>query len=312
VVVGGAIIGGATAAAYDVFVNQGFGGENLFRRNLSEVDWERARRVEAIGAGIGAATAASALFALSQISGLIAASVQHGVYSLGFTQAAHAAMWNIGGTLVMDSLAYHGLSEYVETGRVDVGALLREESHNPLLAGMFLADFGFGAYEQFQAHGGLLALRARWKGVTTHRVLGARGPYYRPISEPVAGGPVRKLSLERVRITPKGVDVVERHLKRFANPLKEAENAMLQRLREISLGRQLPEGADLRFYTHELREFVRYRRVGYPISQPSDPDLAYELWANAHAATLADYGLPEMDSLGNHTLYHLSLEHLLR
>jgi len=161
VVVGGAIIGGATAAAYDVFVNQGFGGENLFQRNLSEVDWERARRVEAIGAGIGAATAASALFALSQISGLIAASVQHGVYSLGFTQAAHAAMWNIGGTLVMDSLAYHGLSEYVETGRVDVGALLREESHNPLLAGMFLADFGFSAYAQFQAYGGLPALRAR-------------------------------------------------------------------------------------------------------------------------------------------------------
>ena len=53
-VVGGAIIGGTTAAAYDVFVNQGFGGENLFRRNLSEVDWGRAGKVGVIGAGIGA------------------------------------------------------------------------------------------------------------------------------------------------------------------------------------------------------------------------------------------------------------------
>jgi len=53
-VVGGAIIGGTTAAAYDVFVNQGFGGENLFRRNLSEADWGRAGKVGVIGAGIGA------------------------------------------------------------------------------------------------------------------------------------------------------------------------------------------------------------------------------------------------------------------
>jgi hypothetical protein len=161
--VGALIMGGVTAASYDVFVNQGFGGENLFRRNLSEANWGRAAGVGGIGAGIGVVTAASAVFIGSQMSGLAAVAGQQGIGSLAFTQAARAAMWNIGGTLVLDSLAYRGLSHYVNTGRADVGQLLREESHNPILASMFLADFGLGALAQFQALGGWRALRAQWQ-----------------------------------------------------------------------------------------------------------------------------------------------------
>ena len=57
--------------------------------------------------------------------------------------------------------------------------------------------------------------------------------------------------------------------------------------------------ADLNFYTHELREFVRYRRLGFPTGAGGD----YGLWNNAHSATLADYGLVE----GPGVLYHPSV-----
>jgi hypothetical protein len=45
---------------------------------------------------------------------------------------------------------------------------------------------------------------------------------------------------------------------------------------------------DLNFYTHELREYARYRALGYPAGQPIDPDAAYRLWNNAHTASLED------------------------
>jgi len=42
---------------------------------------------------------------------------------------------------------------------------------------------------------------------------------------------------------------------------------------------------------HELREFVRYRRLGWKNNQPDDAELAYELWNNTHIATLEEYQL---------------------
>jgi hypothetical protein len=56
-------------------------------------------------------------------------------------------------------------------------------------------------------------------------------------------------------------------------------------------------------YTHELRESLRYKKLGYePGQQPKDPDAAYQLWNNLDTATLEDYGLKE----GSGVLYHLS------
>ena len=76
---------------------------------------------------------------------------------------------------------------------------------------------------------------------------------------------------------------------------------MLQRLRDIANGKLNPTQADLNFYSHELRESVRYRNRGYRTGQP-DGDAAYDLWNNAHTATLEDYGLRE----GRGVLYHPS------
>jgi len=134
--------------------------------------------------------------------------------------------------------------------------------------------------------------------------LGARGPTSGREFDPLsAGGPVRNLSTGGMKITSRGIDVVEQHLSRFG---PDAPNqGMVQRLRDIASGKLPPTEADLNFYAHELREFVRYRSLGWPTGQPPEPDAAYELWNNAHTATLEDYGLQE----GPGVLYHPSVEH---
>lgn len=74
---------------------------------------------------------------------------------------------------------------------------------------------------------------------------------------------------------------------------------MVLRLRDVAGGRMAPEPVDLNFYTHELREFVRYRQLGFRTGAGGN----YELWNNAHTATLADYRLESHVGL----LYHPSV-----
>ena len=64
---------------------------------------------------------------------------------------------------------------------------------------------------------------------------------------------------------------------------------MVGRLRSIASGDLEATDYDLRFYTHELRESVLYRKAGYPSGEPADG--AYELWDQLHTQALADYGL---------------------
>ena len=113
-----------------------------------------------------------------------------------------------------------------------------------------------------------------------------------------AGGPIRELSTSGVQVTERCVGVVESHLARFG---ADAPNAtMIQRLRSIVAGEADVEPVDLNFYTHELREYVRYRSLGFTAGEPADRGAAYELWNNARTATREDYGLTDND------LYHPS------
>ena len=125
----------------------------------------------------------------------------------------------------------------------------------------------------------------------------------RPFNPSKAGGKILNLSYQNVKITDKGVALVEAHVRRF-NPVGEAELRMVERLRSIATQTLVAEPVDLRFYTHELREYLRYKKLGYPSGQPADPDEAYELWNNAHTATLEDYKLKE----GFGVLFHPSVE----
>ncbi|MEG4395309.1 hypothetical protein [Microcoleus sp. BROC3] len=125
----------------------------------------------------------------------------------------------------------------------------------------------------------------------------------RPFNPSKAGGKILNLSYQNVKITDKGVALVEAHVRRF-NPVGEAELRMVERLRGITTQTLVAEPVDLRFYTHELREYLRYKKLGYLTGQPADPDEAYELWNNAHTATLEDYKLKE----GFGVLFHPSVE----
>lgn len=113
-----------------------------------------------------------------------------------------------------------------------------------------------------------------------------------------AGGPIRQLSTGRIRVTDRGVDAVERHIGRFGND--EANQVMVNRLRRIARGEIPATRSDLNYYAHELREFVRYRRQGFPTAAGDD----YDLWNNAHSATLEEYRLNELDANRNRNLFH--------
>lgn len=120
----------------------------------------------------------------------------------------------------------------------------------------------------------------------------------RPFTPSEAGGPIRELSTTGVKITVHGIAVVERHLARFGSDAQSAGS--VRRLRDIAGGRIVSTQADLNLYTHELREFVRYRTLGFSTGQPTNPEDAFRLWNNAHTATLEDYGLAEAFGV----LYH--------
>jgi hypothetical protein len=116
--------------------------------------------------------------------------------------------------------------------------------------------------------------------------------------EALAGGPIRNLTLRRVRITERGIKVVEHHLARFGPD--RANEIMVNRLRAILQGQLKPDDSDCYFYAHELREFVRYRRLGWKHGVPPG-DAATDLWRQAHCATLEEYGLP---LASEQVLYH--------
>ena len=139
---------------------------------------------------------------------------------------------------------------------------------------------------------------------------GGRGPAtsWNGFDESIAGGPVRDLTTNRIRITARGIKAVEEHVARFGPD--DTNSLMLERLRRIATGNLRATAQDLNFYAHELRELVRYRRLGWSRGVPADSDAAQNLWSQAHTATLGDYNLPlRADEL----LYHLdALIHLYK
>ncbi|MGB6059536.1 MAG: hypothetical protein WBF71_14860, partial [Microthrixaceae bacterium] len=136
------------------------------------------------------------------------------------------------------------------------------------------------------------------------RPTGGRGPAGLGGIDP-SGVPARSLDHSQATINSRGTNLVETHLRRFTSggPLDGPEQGMLDRLRRISGGALDPTDYDRAFYTHELRELVRYRRAGFPGGQPRVGD--YELWDALHTASLRDYGITRAGAPT--TLYHPSV-----
>ena len=115
------------------------------------------------------------------------------------------------------------------------------------------------------------------------------------------GGKILNLSWKNVNIDKKGIEIVKKHLSRLE--YDEWNVRMIERLEKI-INKKIPiTDFDKRFYTHELREFERYKNLGYENSHFKNiPD---EVWDNAHAATLEDYKLYEKIIFEDKEVYSL-------
>jgi hypothetical protein len=115
----------------------------------------------------------------------------------------------------------------------------------------------------------------------------------RPFNPDEAGLPVspRQLFSDKMKITEVGLDKVKEHMNSF-DPSKQNE-LQIQRFDGILSGEIKPTKRDLDTYAHELRESLRYKRIGY--RNGDNPNLDYQIWNDNHTATLEDYGLSQND-----------------
>jgi len=122
---------------------------------------------------------------------------------------------------------------------------------------------------------------------------GARGTISgRQFDPDLAGGPIETLTTDGVHITHEGIATVEKHVSRFDHD--PANDVMIGRLKSIAKGEIPPEKVDLNYYTHECREYQRYCNLGWETGEP-DGVAGYDMWNNAHTATLEDFKLKDGD-----------------
>jgi len=107
---------------------------------------------------------------------------------------------------------------------------------------------------------------------------------------------MQKQEMKDIEFTKEGIDDVKKHLERFGFDPQNA--TMIQRLEAIFRGEMQATYFDINFYTHERREFLHYKALGYVTGEPDDPNDAYRLWNNTHTATLEEFGITD------EVLYH--------
>jgi len=119
---------------------------------------------------------------------------------------------------------------------------------------------------------------------------GARGPSSQSsfVTDPSKIGLrfIPGLSTDNVRITQAGIDRVIEHTSRFGDDV--ANTYMIDRLKQITLGEIQPTQTDLNFYTHKLREGLRFDRLQSRSKLPLD---AKSLWELIHRPTVSEFGL---------------------
>lgn len=114
------------------------------------------------------------------------------------------------------------------------------------------------------------------------------------------GGKILNLIWEDAKISKEGIEIVKKHLSRFENI--PANEKMIERLEKIKKGELQISDWDKRFYTHETREFERYKAMGY--ENTKNADISKEVWNDTHSATLEDYKISEYDESGRDNIYH--------
>jgi len=94
-------------------------------------------------------------------------------------------------------------------------------------------------------------------------------------------------------VSEEGMGVLELHTLKF--PESDANKMMIDRLHRILRGELEITDTDKRFYTHEIREFERFKALGYGDTEMPDKDSP--VWNNLHTATLEDYKLKDDPTL---------------
>ncbi|WP_426236949.1 S-type pyocin domain-containing protein [Pseudomonas sp. TWP3-2] len=115
----------------------------------------------------------------------------------------------------------------------------------------------------------------------------------RPFNPNETGGPTLNLNWTTAMATSEGENIVKLHISKFS--ASAANKVMIDRLERIVRGELEATDTDKRFYTHELREFERFRALGYGDTERPDPDSP--VWNNVHTATLEDFQLADDASL---------------
>ncbi|MHB8973311.1 MAG: polymorphic toxin-type HINT domain-containing protein [Pirellulaceae bacterium] len=105
------------------------------------------------------------------------------------------------------------------------------------------------------------------------------------------------LAGRNIRVTPRGLSVVENHLRNFGS--NAANEAMLGRLRAAMAEGRRVSGADASFYMHELAESTMVRRL---MAQGSSFEAAQEM---AHLAAFKKYGVSPF------SVYHIDVIRML-
>ena len=107
------------------------------------------------------------------------------------------------------------------------------------------------------------------------------------------GGPTLDLKWTPAIASQEGINIVELHTSKF--PPSDANKVMIDRLHKVLRGELEMTDTDKRFYTHEIREFERFKALGYGDTEM--PDAGSSVWNNVHTATLEDFKLKDDPSL---------------
>ncbi|GAA4276428.1 hypothetical protein GCM10022259_11520 [Aquimarina mytili] len=88
----------------------------------------------------------------------------------------------------------------------------------------------------------------------------------------------KPVGIDNVDITPKGLELVKKHLSRSEFDFDYANEVMIRRLEQIIKGKLTPTKQDLNFYTHEIRENYLMNTYG-------------KSYKKAHEQSLLDYNI---------------------
>lgn len=176
------------------------------------------------------------------------------------------------------SPAYSGASVVAVEGRLDLNPILIEGWDRFII--VFPADSGIEPL--------YVVFSNPYEGATEEGKHSGRS-----FNPDEIGDEISDLQWATAAVSSEGTDIVKLHISKF--PQSAANDVMLDRLERIARGELEASDTDKRFYTHEIREFERFRALGFGDTEM--PEIGSPIWNNVHTATLEDFQLKDDPAL---------------